>query len=358
MELVMNIQEIDKNFLVNTDITEADIVWLDVRQAPFVLSGISYDERYGCYTRMPQEIAARVSEGVAGLNLHTAGGRVRFRTNSEFIGIRAVMNTGGLMSHITLVGQSGFDLYRKKVGECSEKFYHSFIPPMGMHTGYSAPFTTDGTLADYTINFPLYDGVKELYIALKKEALILEATPYSHPIPVVYYGCSITQGGCASRPGNSYQSIISRRLDTEYINLGFSGSGKAEDLMVQYLADLKMSVFVCDYDHNAPDATYLKKTHLPLYRAVRAKQPKLPIIFLSAPDVLIAPDKYIDRREIIRETYVTALAEGDENVYFIDGAELFAGDDWDSCTVDGTHPNDLGFYRMAMRIEKEIVRLL
>ena len=126
--------------------------------------------------------------------------------------------------------------------------------------------------------------------------------------------------------------------------------------MVQYLADLKMSIFVCDYDHNAPDAEYLKKTHMPLYRAVRAKQPELPIIFVSSPDILQSPECFIPRREVIRETYQTALEEGDKNVYFIDGAELFAGEDWDSCTVDGCHPNDLGFYRMARRIEKEIVQ--
>ena len=354
----MKIEEIDSNFLVNTDITESDIIWLDIRQAPFVLLGINYDERYGCYTRMPQDIAAQVSEGVADINHHTAGGRVRFRTNSEFIGIHAVMNNNAPVSHMTLVCRSGFDLYRKEQGEFSEKFYHAFIPPMGMHTGYSAFLGTDGTLADYTINFPLYDGVKELYIALKKHALILEAIPYRYPIPIVYYGSSITQGGCASRPGNSYQSIISRRLDTDYINLGFSGNCKAEELMVQYLAGLKMSIFVCDYDHNSSDVEYLEKTHFALYRAIRAKQPKLPIIFLSAPDVLIAPYKYMGRREVIRETYQTALARGDENVYFIDGAELFAGDDWDSCTIDGCHPNDLGFYRMARRIEKEIIRVL
>ena len=354
----MKIEEIDKNLVVNTDITEPDIVWVDIKQAPFVISGVIYDEKRGCYTRMPQEIADQVSEGVAYLNTNTAGGRVRFRTNSDFIGIRAVMNNNELMSHITLAGQSGFDLYRRTDGENMECFYHAFIPPMGMSTGYSAPFSTDGAMADYTINFPLYDGVKELYIALKKDAVISEPTPYRHTVPVVYYGSSITQGGCASRPGNSYQAIISRRLDTEYMNLGFSGSCRAEDCMVQYLAGLKMSVFVCDYDHNTPDVEHLKKTHMPLYRAVRAKQPELPIIFVSAPDMLMAPERFAIRREVIRETYQTAINEGDKNVYFIDGAELFEGEAWDSCTVDGCHPNDLGFYRMAMRIEKEIVRCL
>ena len=354
----MKIEEIDKNLFIETNITEPDIVWLNIRQAPFVILGIDYDEKCGCYTRMPQELAEQISKGVAYLNSNTAGGRVRFRTDSEFIGIRAVMDNNVLMPHITLLGQSGFDLYRKKAGENSEKFYHSFVPPMGMSTGYSAPFNTDGVLADYTINFPLYDGVKELYIALKKDAVVLEPPPYRHSIPAVYYGSSITQGGCASRPGNSYQAIISRRLDMDYRNLGFSGSGRAEDLMVQYLANLEMSVFVCDYDHNAPDAEYLKKTHMPLYRAVRGKHPDLPIIFISAPDIFIDPEEKAARREVVRETYKTALAEGDNHVYFIDGAELFAGNDWDSCTVDGTHPNDLGFYRMAMRIEKEIIQLL
>lgn len=352
------IHEIDKNFYVKTDVEESDIAWFDINQPPFLILGITYDDKLGCYTRMPQEIAEQVSSGVAALNLHTSGGRVRFRTNSDFIGIHAVMNNSDLMPHFTLVGQSGFDLYRKLDGSTEDTFSHAYIPPTGIRSGYSAPFCTDGVLADYTINFPLYDGVQALYVALKKDATLAEAAPYRYSAPVVYYGSSITQGGCASRPGNAYQSIISRRLSTDYINLGFSGCGKAENVMAQYLASLKMSVFVCDYDHNAPDASYLKKTHLPLYRAVRSKQPALPIVFVSAPDVLMAPNVYTERREVIRETYQTALADGDENVYFIDGAELFAGDNWDSCTVDGAHPNDLGFYRMAMRIEKEIVRLL
>lgn len=354
----MKIEEIDSNLIVETDITEPDIVWLDAKKLPFVISGIRYDEEQKCYVRMPQKIADQVSAGVAGLNHHTAGGRVRFRTNSSFIGIRAVMNTCSLMPHITLLGQSGFDLYRKKEGESKEIFYHSFMPPMGMQSGYSSPFATDGALADYTINFPLYDGVRELYIALKRDAIILEPEPYRHTVPVVYYGSSITQGGCASRPGNSYQAILSRRLHTDYVNLGFSGSCKAEECMAQYLAGLTMSVFVCDYDHNAPTQEHLQATHLPLYRTIRAAQPSLPILLISAPNMLLMPEGFRKRRDIIKETYETALAEGDRNVYFIDGAELFAGEEWDGCTVDGTHPNDLGFCRMALRIEKELKPLL
>ncbi len=353
----MRIDEIDRNLHVESNITEPDIIWLDARQAPFVIFGLQYDEGQGCFVRMPQAVADAVNDGVAHLNRNTAGGRVRFRTNSTFIGIRAVMKNEGMMSHFTLAGQSGFDLYRSVAGEQS-KYVGTYIPPMGIKEGYSSSRWVDGQMADYTINFPLYDRVEALYIALKKDALIEAPTAYRNELPVVYYGSSITQGGCASRPGNCYQAILARRLDIDYTNLGFSGSARAEESMVKYLASLPMSVFVSDYDHNAPTLEHLQATHEPLYRAVRAAQPDLPIILISAPDVLYNPAVYEPRREVVLETYRRAREAGDENVYLVDGADLFAGEDADSCTVDGCHPNDLGFYRMALAIEAVLAKLI
>ena len=350
-----HISEIDKNFKVETQIKRENIKFYDVETAPFRLYGLMRDNDRFC--RIPEDVAKNVSPGVHILNRNTAGGRVRFVTNSPYVAISAQMDAIGKMPHFPLTGSSGFDLYTDE-GK-GQVYRGTFTPPFELENGYEAVIDFGSNEEKLvTINFPLYSGVKKLYVGLEGDSQILPAPDYKYEKPIVYYGSSITQGGCASRPGNCYQGIISRRLDTNYINLGFSGSGKAEDLMVQYLADMEMSIFVCDYDHNAPDAEYLKKTHLPLYRAIRAKHPNLPIIILSAPDVLIAPDTHLDRRDVIRETYETALAEGDENVHFIDGAELFAGEDWDLCTVDRTHPNDLGFYRMAMRIEKEIMKLL
>ena len=120
---------------------------------------------------------------------------------------------------------------------------------------------------------------------------------------------------------------------------------------------MDMSIFVCDYDHNAYAPGYLKETHMPLLRAVRAVQPDLPILVLSAPDSLLKPEwRY--RREIIRENVEQLQSEGDKNIYFLDGITLFEGEGWDSCTVDGCHPNDLGFLRMANKMEPHIKRLL
>lgn len=355
----MRLDEIDKNLKIETDITEPDLVWLDGRSAPFALHGVFYDEAQRCYVRMPQAVADRVSPGVSHLNQCTAGGRIRFKTNSSFIAIRAVQKNRALMPHITLAGQSGFDLYRKnEAGE--EIWYATFMPPRGMTEGYSSGKQTDGAMGEYTINFPLYDGVEELYIALKKDALLEAPTPYAVEKPVIYYGSSITQGGCASRPGNAYQGCLSRWLDADHINLGFSGSCRAEPDMVTYLAELckGASAFVYDYDHNTKSAEHLKETHMPLYRAVRAANPDLPILFVSAPDLPYHPDVLQPRQEVIRKNYETAKAEGDENLWFLPGNRLFAGKGWDGCTVDGCHPNDLGFFRMAEAMEPYLKEML
>ncbi len=360
----MKIEDIDKNLVVETTITEPDIVWFNVRDLPFKLYGVMYDENMGCYTRMPQATAEAISKNVAGsLNRCTAGGRVRFRTDSRYIAIRAVMKNGSPMVHMPLTGQSGFDLYRTDA-KGRDLYYRTFVPPRGMTEGYSSAHWVEGTAADYTINFPLYDGVKELYVALKKNAHLSEPTPYEIEKPVVYYGSSITQGGCASRPGNAYQAIISRRLGVDHINLGFSGSAKGELGMAEYIAGLEMSAFVMDYDHNTNNEEHLMETHEPFFKAVRAANPDLPIIIVSAPNVLLKGDekfsygRFTARRAIVRRTYENALIAGDKNAFFIDGASLFKGADWDACTVDGTHPNDLGFFRMATRIAKDVKKAL
>ena len=358
----MEIWEIDKNLKVETTVTEPDLVWFDVLEPPFAIYGVYFDKAQDRFVRMPADVAEKVSAGVYSLVKNTAGGRVRFRTDSAYIAIKAVMDNSGPMNHMPLTGQSGFDLYRKT--EQGDIFFQTFVPPMGMKEGYSVGRTTDGKMYDYTINFPLYDRVKHLYVAFKKNAHLEAAAPYAHEKPVVYYGSSITQGGCASRPGNAYQAIISRRLDVDHINLGFSGCARGEQAMIDYIASLDMSVFVSDYDHNAPDAAHLAATLPLLYKTVRAAHPDLPILLVSATDILLKGnnppwnDAYCDRFEVIKNIYLQGVAAGDKNLYFVSGADLFAGECWDACTVDGTHPNDLGFYRMAMGLEKVIKPLL
>jgi lysophospholipase L1-like esterase len=144
----------------------------------------------------------------------------------------------------------------------------------------------------------------------------------------------------------------------DYINLGFSGCGMAEPVIVTYMAGLEMQAFVSDYDYNAPDKEYLQNTHKRLYDIIRQKQPELPYIILSKPDIDREPKDGRKRREIIYASYQEAVNGGDCHVYFIDGERLFGGNEREACTVDGIHPNDLGFYRMAETIGSVLARIL
>ena len=58
----------------------------------------------------------------------------------------------------------------------------------------------------------------------------------------------------------------------------------------------------------------------------------------------------IEHFKVVQETYKRVIAEGDNNVYFIAGKELFGKNDRGNCMVDETHTNDLGFYRMAKNL--------
>ncbi len=206
------------------------------------------------------------------------------------------------------------------------------------------------------INFPLYNAVSEVYIGLDEDAKVLQGEKYVSKPPIVYYGSSITQGGCTSHPGNAYPNIISRRLNRDFINLGFSGSCKDELVMAEYIATLDMSVFVYDYDYNAGTAEYLEKTHEPFYKLFRKLKPDVPVVFITVADKSFSNIE--KRKQIIYNTYQNAVNSGDKNVYFIDGQTMYENVGYDLCTVDNCHPNDLGFWYMANSIGKVLDNIL
>jgi hypothetical protein len=144
----------------------------------------------------------------------------------------------------------------------------------------------------------------------------------------------------------------------DYVDLGFSGNGQAQPPVVRYLSDLKMSVFVSDYDHNAPSVEHLSKTHYKLYEAISAKQPDILYIMISKPDFKSDNPNDVERKRIIKESYDRAKESGDKNVYFLDGESIFSDLERDAHTVDGCHPNDLGFYRFALALKPILEKLV
>lgn len=351
MAKTVDISQIDKNFKISA-VNEPDAVFYNVKEDPFDLYGFYDPKGQDVFKRLPDHIAKATNPGVNGLYTNTAGGRVRFSTDSLYVIIRAIQPRFTEFGHMTRLGVRGFDLYVDDPKSGRSRYYGSYNPPVQIEDGYCGILKFPDRQTRYiTINFPLYNDVSDLYVGLSEGATVGGGARYANDLPVVFYGSSITQGGCASRPGTCYQSIISRRLNLDYTNLGFSGSGRAEDVIVEYMASLKMSAFVSDYDHNAPTTDHLRATHYKMYEAIRAKNPDIPYIMITRPDFHKPTQSGIGdsvlRREIIHESFLRARASGDMNVYFIDGESFFAGMDEDGCTVDFCHPNDLGFAKMA-----------
>jgi lysophospholipase L1-like esterase len=361
----VKIESIDKNLAVTTTIEAEGLRLYDVRNEPFQIYGLYNPREEPEFKRMPDDVAKSVNKGVSSLYLHTAGGRVRFSTDSPYIVIKAVMPKITHFSHMPLTGSSGFDLYIDTPDGAQSLWHKTFVPPYHMTDGYESKVDVNATgLLHYTINFPLYNPLTALYIGIKEGSCLGAGAPYRDFDPIVYYGSSITQGGCASRPGNAYQAMVTRALNIDHINLGFSGSGLAEDSIVDYMKKLPMSAFVSDYDHNAPNAEHLEKTHYKMYEAIRKENPDIPYIMLSRPDFhfhntfIGGAEQSIRRRKVILDTFHRAREDGDKNVYFIDGESLYRGAYEDCCSVDGSHPNDLGFSKFAEAIECVLRRIL
>lgn len=351
-----NIAEIDKNLVIETEFEREGLVFKNALDKPFKIYGVYHDGTQ--YRRMPQDVADATSDGVARLCKNTAGGRIRFITDSPYIAIKVVLPHSTLFSHMALAGVAGFDLYVKENGRYNSK--KTFLPPYSFEESYEGVYDfTDGERErDITMNFPLYNPVYDLYIGIKEGCILKEAPDYVYDKPILYYGSSITQGGCASRPGSAYQAIITRKYDVDHVNLGFSGNGKAEKPIVDYIAGLDMKVFVMDYDHNAPTVEYYRQTHEPMFRTIREKNPELPIVIMTRPKSKYALiDSEYERIEIARTTYENALRAGDKNVYFIPGYELMDGIADDEGCVDMCHPTDLGFYAMAKRLSTELEKI-
>ena len=348
-----NFINIDKNMVASSTIGDVEVKWYNAKNAPLKLYGFCEEElSKGNYYRVPSSVAEATSEGVFNLSKESAGGRVRFATNSPYIAIRAKFSVVGKSTHLTLISSAGFDLYVD--GEYGVKFVKEFRMTYEMVDSYEQiVYLPNEKLQTYTINFPVHSVVTELLVGVSPTAIVSEPNEYKNIPPFVFYGSSIVHGTAATRPGLIYPAIISREFNVDFKDIGFSGQARGEQPMAKWLATLPASVFVCDYDHNAPDVEHLKNTHFAFYETYRKTNPKTPYIMITRPDFYTQyrdQEEIFTRREIIMQSYLKARALGDKNVYFIDGLSFNYEPSTYDLTVDACHPNDAGFIRMANAI--------
>lgn len=341
--------EVDRNMIVAESIDKPDLKLYDVRCEPFEIYGFydPYGQPY--FRRVPKEVAEATNPGVIKLSKESVGARIRFATDSSYVAIKAVMPVIGRNSHTPLEASAGFDLYEDYPDFGESRFIKSLLPQYKMEGGYEqVQEVGPRKLRYFTLNFPVHSCVKDLYIGLQEDAALLPGLKYRNKRPVVVYGSSIVHGTGATRPGLVYTNILSRRMNLDVSNFGFSGNAKGEDAIVDFLAGLDMSIFICDYDHNSPNVEHLRATHRRMYERFREKQPKTPYIMISRPNVATyrVSDPY-GRRDVIVDTFRYARENGDRNVWYIDGESFFLGKTENDCTIDTVHPNDLGYSLMA-----------
>ena len=352
------IAELDPNFRL-TDGTPENTEFYDPRQAPFRLYGVVPNQE-GSFCRLPLSLRPECREGVRALSFHLAGACVRFSTDSPYLSVLWELGGSGNMAHFTPCGQSGMELFEETERGSIE--IKNLLPQMqemgGCALRQSALASLPGGMRHYALYLPLYNSLKSLLIGTAPGAKLAAGRTLRIEKPLVFYGSSITQGGCAGKTGSCYPTLLARRLDAAQINLGFSGNARGEECMARYIAGLEMSAFILDYDHNAPTVEHLRNTHARFFQIVRQAQPETPILLASRPNFEADPEDSERRRQVILQTYLQAREAGDKHVYFVDGESFFGNRDRDLCTVDGCHPTDVGFLRMADTMEPVLRRAL
>ncbi len=317
----------------------------NVLDKPIGLHGVMYEN--GKFRRMPEAVAKSVSYGVGVWHSSPTGGRIRFRTDSKHIALFVDEKPFWVKSE-SFYAAAGFEII------ADGKYAATVSPKNEADEQFcgNARFETS-KMRDVTIYMPLHSvDVRNVFVGLDKGSKLEPPKDYRINKPIVYYGSSITQGNCASKSSTHYEAFIERWLNADYLDLGFAGNAKGEKTMMDYIASLDMSAFVLDYDYNADNAEFLKNTHFNCYETVRRAHPDIPIIMASMPLAHRTAESRA-RFDVIKQTYDYAVANGDNKVAIIDGRELIGGADAEWCLVDGCHPTDLGFYRMAKRFYKE-----
>ena len=362
MNAKIDVLKIDKNMAVEYD-DKNSLIWLNANQKPFKTVGFYWFEQDKVYRRFPVNPDPILPENVEALCNHTAGGQVKFKTDSCRIAVKVKLRDLVAMDNMTAISHSGFDLYS------SDSNCQAFIgvTRFGVNEQeYVYEFNRLKTpgVKDFTLNFPLYNGVEELAIGLEENASLDIPTPFADDRPIVIYGTSIVHGACASRPGMCYSNILSRKLNRPFINLGFSGSGKGEPEVAEHIARIENpAMFIIDYEANCVSVEKLAETLPEFINILRASHSETPIVVVSK---IPYPQELFDKKErdfrenckmVQIKTVECFQAAGDKNIYFIDG-NCFLGEDFWECSGDSGHPSNLGFYRMAEYLLPEIERIL
>ena len=313
------------------------------------------------YNRFPDSLAGLLRVPVWQLSKNSTGLAIYFETNSKQIS--AKWKTGATTSfpHVANTLVKGLDLYALD----HDQWYYVGIgkPNHAVYQEASIIKDLDGSLRQYLLYLPDYETTDSLLIGVDAAALLQNS---SRPIftknkPIVFYGTSIVQGASAMRSGMAYPAIIERQLETETINLGFSGNGQLDSMLAVIMSTIDASCFVIDCGPNLTPQQAKERT-LPFLKQLKQLSPNTPILLIeqinypTARFVSSIDEKIKLINKSFADAFETLEKEGVTGIYYLPAKGLI-GEDGEA-TVDGVHLTDLGFYRMAQSIIKKLKTIL
>ncbi|MCB0647104.1 MAG: SGNH/GDSL hydrolase family protein [Saprospiraceae bacterium] len=320
------------------------------------------------FHRFPEKYKNLVREGVWELSKNSAGISIRFSSNTSTLKLKWTLETNEKFPHMAWTGIAGLDVYT-----LIDNKWH-FIEtgrPQDKTSEYLIFENKNAVRRDYLINLPLYDGVESLYLLIDETAEVMP--PITDKLlkskPIAYYGSSITQGGCASRPGMAYTNILARRLDRPFYNLGFSGEGTFDQPVGLAMCEMDVAMYVIDCNPNS-DTSFIYQRAVALVQQLKSCKPNTPILLVENyiyPDdhalpwgTMVSPNSkgelVHEKWKKLRMAYETLKKTGIKQLYYLKGTDLI-GADFEG-NVDDSHPTDLGMFRMAENLYPVINKIL
>jgi hypothetical protein len=336
------------------------LLWYDVRLLG--LEGQGWSETKAPFDRLPAKAEGVVRQPVWNLSRHAAGLCVRFVTAAPEVHARWTLTSNNLaLPHMPATGVSGLDLYIR-LPDGHWHWLGAGRPTQQTNTAGLARGLPAGN-HEFLLYLPLYNSVASVEIGIPKDGRLAKppARPPERQKPIVFYGTSITQGGCASRPGMASTAIVGRRLDRPVINLGFSGNGKMDLEVARLLAELDPAVYVLDCVPNM-NARDIDERANAFVRILLKARPRTPVLLAedrttANAAVLEGPrQRHAANRAALRNVYEQLVADKAGGVHYLTGDTLIGNDG--EATVDGSHPTDLGFMREADAFQKALLPLL
>lgn len=338
----------DKNF-ITTKAKKPEYEYHNYSE--FDLEGLLFfDENGGKFYRLPRRILADCTENMQEVAQNSAGAVLKFRTNSKKITVHCEYEYHRCSSSLSQLADAGFDLYRIKDGKY--EFCCCLYPSTEDETlDMEWTISDNDECFEYALYLPLFSTISNFYIGVQNGSVIEKSRNTAPKKRLLVYGSSISQGACVSRPGITYAAITARTMGFELLNCGYSGNCRGELAIADEFVKKDFDCFIYEYDHNAPNSEFLRKTHKPFFDRIRSVKKDVPIIIMSRPDFTAgARGDEAERNKVVLDTYNTAVANGDKNVYFIDLSEVFNGYERSDLTPDRVHPNDFGAAVIANKI--------